>query len=267
MDAHPEVRGTGGNIYLTIQGGDIENVFGGCERLGNVEGEIVVIIDSTYQECPLDIDYVYGGGRFATIKPYKVNGQAIVSPKVYVKNGHVNYDVFGGSLGDQQYPDSLGLVTSNPKVVVGDSNANHKVRIGRNVFGGGGAGAIKGDTKVILQGKTTVGSDVFGGAELSAVDGNTNVVVVVNKTHTFSTQTTGSGSITLTDLEGNALGSVTTLAEDDDIRVTATPASGYRFSGWLVTGEGASVSNTSAVTTTFTMGTGNVTLRATFEQQ
>ena len=264
MTNHPEVKGTGGNIYLTLEGGDIENVFGGCERLGNVEGEIVVIIDSTYQECPLDVDFVYGGGRFATITPYKVNNQAIVSPKVYVKNGHVNYDVFGGSLGNQQYPDSVGLVTSNPKVMVGDLNADHKVRIGRNVFGGGGAGPIKGDTKVILQGKTTVNGNVYGGAELAAVNGSTDVVIVTN-THTFSyTQPSTGGSFTVTDVKGNAVSSGITMAEDDDLRITATPAPGFKFNGWTIDGEGASVSNPSAASTTFTMGTENATLTAVF---
>ena len=48
--------------------------------------------------------------------------------------------------------------------------------------------------------------------------------------------------------------------------VTATPASGYQFTGWTVTGTGASVENASANPTTFTMGTTDATLTANFVQ-
>ena len=46
--------------------------------------------------------------------------------------------------------------------------------------------------------------------------------------------------------------------------LTATPATGYSFSKWAVSGTGASLSSTTAATTTFTMGTTNATVTAEF---
>ncbi len=54
------------------------------------------------------------------------------------------------------------------------------------------------------------------------------------------------------------------LNNGDNCSVTATPNPGYSFTSWIVSGTGASVSSTSAATTTFTMGTENATLTAHF---
>ena len=47
--------------------------------------------------------------------------------------------------------------------------------------------------------------------------------------------------------------------------ITATPNSGYRFVNWEVTGTGASVSDDTSASTTFTMGSENATVTANFE--
>jgi len=47
----------------------------------------------------------------------------------------------------------------------------------------------------------------------------------------------------------------------------ATPAAGYKFSKWTVSGTGATLSSTTSATTTFTMGTANATVTATFVKQ
>ncbi len=57
----------------------------------------------------------------------------------------------------------------------------------------------------------------------------------------------------------------TDVAEGDEITLTATPASGYTFGGWNVTG--ATVANASNASTTFTMPKGDVTVSATFNAQ
>lgn len=189
-DTHPNVAGTGGNIYITLEGGTVHNVYGGNDKNGNVEGEIVIIVNDQNLECPLVIDTIYGACNQAVYSPDLVNGQPIVSPQVYVKNGRVNYDVFGGGLGgDSHYPNA-GKAVSCPKVVIGDNDPQHPnntATIGREVFGGGSNGDVVGNTKVILQGKATVGhyeddeligGNVFGGGKHGNVDGNTDVIVV-----------------------------------------------------------------------------------------
>jgi hypothetical protein len=54
------------------------------------------------------------------------------------------------------------------------------------------------------------------------------------------------------------------VAEGGKVTLTATPASGYAFSGWSVSGTGSTLTSTSTNPTTFTMGTANSTVTATF---
>ena len=178
MDAHggAALEGKGGNIILTLEGGDIGTVFGGCDYRGIVEGTIKIIVDSTQSgDCALDIDYIYGGNNLAA---YTAPTDSI-SPRVELRNGHVNFDVFGGSLGgDPTHLHGNGLVTGKPKVIVGDTAPEKKFRVGRDVFGGGSAGKVVGNTDVILQGKATIGGNVFGGGKQADVEGSTNVTIV-----------------------------------------------------------------------------------------
>lgn len=57
-----------------------------------------------------------------------------------------------------------------------------------------------------------------------------------------------------------------TVVEGRTVSITATPASGYTFSSWAVSGTGSTLSSTSTNPTTFTMGTANATVTATFSQ-
>ena len=187
LGSHPEMLGKGGNIYLTIEGGKLGNVFGGNNYRGNVEGNIFITVDSIAgldESCRLDLDYVYGGNNLAAYQPLKDT----ITPVVHIKNGHVNYDVFGGSKGVQpgEPPHNFGngKVESNPKVIIGDDTANttKKAKVGRDVFGGGSAGNVVGNTTVILQGNTTIDGNVFGGCKLSDVTGSTEVILAPTST-------------------------------------------------------------------------------------
>ena len=57
-----------------------------------------------------------------------------------------------------------------------------------------------------------------------------------------------------------------TVVEGRTVSITATPASGYTFSSWAVSGTSSTLSSTSTNPTTFTMGTANATVTATFSQ-
>lgn len=57
---------------------------------------------------------------------------------------------------------------------------------------------------------------------------------------------------------------ISTVVENRQVSITASPAAGYNFSSWSVSGTGATLSSTSANPTTFTMGTANATVTGTF---
>lgn len=58
---------------------------------------------------------------------------------------------------------------------------------------------------------------------------------------------------------------VSSLYEGGTTSITANANSGYKFTGWSVSGTGASLSSTNTNPTTLTMGTANATVTATFE--
>jgi hypothetical protein len=68
----------------------------------------------------------------------------------------------------------------------------------------------------------------------------------------------GAGSITVA--------SGASVAEGGTVSLTATPSTGYRFSSWNVSGTGSTLTSTSTNPTTFTMGTADATVTATFEE-
>ena len=67
------------------------------------------------------------------------------------------------------------------------------------------------------------------------------------------------------DAWGTVVAAANSLCEDETTKITATPASGYRFVSWTVNGTDSSLSSTSSNPTTLTMGTEAVTVTATFE--
>lgn len=93
----------------------------------------------------------------------------------------------------------------------------------------------------------------------------TQVVITYEATHTL-TYSSDNGTIS-----GVSYGTTTavtsgaSVAEGGKVTLTATPASGYAFTGWSVEGTGSSLSSTSTNPTTFTMGTANATVTANFE--
>ena len=133
LNANENLQHTGGNVTVIIKGGDIGSVFGGCNVNGNVEGRITVIIDSTESDaCPLDLDYVYGGGNVARYIPDTTENYNY--PYIQLKKGHVNQDVFGGGHGSET-DINAGIVTSNPHIVMAPEGGKFWVK--GNIYGGG----------------------------------------------------------------------------------------------------------------------------------
>ena len=57
---------------------------------------------------------------------------------------------------------------------------------------------------------------------------------------------------------------ISTVVENRQVAITASPAAGYTFTSWAVSGTGSTLSSTSDNPTTFTMGTANATVTGTF---
>ena len=92
----------------------------------------------------------------------------------------------------------------------------------------------------------------------------TNIILLeIGDVHTITYSATN-GSIAGVDAGSNAVASGASIAEGATVTLTATPSAGYSFNGWSVSGTGASLSSTDTNPTTFTMGTANASVTATF---
>ena len=87
-----------------------------------------------------------------------------------------------------------------------------------------------------------------------------NVCVTTASSYTLSWSTPTGGTISVTQ-GGSSVSSGSVVS--GTVNITATPSSGYVFSGWSVTG-GATLGSSSTASTTLTMGAANATLTATF---
>lgn len=256
LDTVPSQYGKGGNIQLVLEGGQLGNVYGGNNFRGNVEGNIVIIVDSTQKTpCELSIDNIYGGNNKAAYTPDSLNHQVHlnpdrISPRVYLKKGHVTHDVYGGSEGGNPlHQFGNGDVVSNSLVVIGDpSNTTKVVRVGGDVFGGGMAATLEGNPVVVLQGKATVEGNVYGGSKQSDVRGTTDVRIApttsvtppetpIPPKHKLEIQIAGSGSVTVKYFDGNAWQEVNTSAasyvindvpEGSILSIEATPTAAFK---------------------------------------
>ena len=124
-----------GNINLTIDSGMVYRVFGGNNNSGSISGTITVNIGKVENTCGWYVGYVYGGGFNA---PYSNAGTS--NPSVNVTNGLVSHSVFGGGKGNG------AVVTGNPLVTLSNT-----AQVGENVYGGGDAAPVTGNTSVILK--------------------------------------------------------------------------------------------------------------------
>ncbi len=167
MENHSSLYGTGGNVTIILKGGTVGTVYGGCDINGNVEGRITIIVDSTGDDCPLDINTIYGGGDLAAYTPDTANTSDpnydpnYAYPLIDLQNGHVNRNVFGGGKGNE-LSINYGKVTSNPYVHMHPDVANGKSFLVKgDLFGGGELGQVHGNTKVAIEAGTVKGS-VYG---------------------------------------------------------------------------------------------------------
>lgn len=179
-----------GNVTLDLYGGTMENVYGGSNENGNISGTITVNIIDEESTCPLNITNIYGGSNETDYTPTNASAISPVVNLVHINNG-VQGNVYGGSRGISEAAEPTKVVAS-PQVNIGydasmtglpatqdynPANYSRKTVIQGNVFGGGDAAKVKGNTAVFLREKAKVMGNVYGGGNMAEVDGDTKVIV------------------------------------------------------------------------------------------
>lgn len=165
-----------GNVTLNITNGTFDRVFGGNNLSGTINGSITVNIEEV--SCkPIKIGELYGGGNQAgySVYGYDSNGKPKESGTKLYDDPHVNVmsftsigNIYGGGYGDgatmvgnptvninvangKYYDNDLSVVGENEKTP-GDypipSHAKGKMGAINNVFGGGNAAKVIGNTSV-----------------------------------------------------------------------------------------------------------------------
>ena len=171
-----------GDVTLNITGGTIQNAFGGSHINGHIGGKITVNVYCDPNNVCTDehrLINVYGGGKDASYTPTAPSATGSNhSPMVNIQCDTVWGDVFGGAYG------SGATCTSKPKVVMGlvDGTVSKAVVMG-NIYGGGSAAPVIGNTTVLMQSGTVMG-DIFGGGlgTTATVSTDTEVGIVGNRT-------------------------------------------------------------------------------------
>ncbi len=179
-----------GDVTVNIYGGNMNSVFGGCNVKGVIQGKITVNVNVDTTLCPNEqrIVNVYGGGNQAAYTAPTTGTYTGLYPEVNIIHGTIENDVFGGGLG------ATAVVAGNPVVTVGKPTtvipaANQTTAIpdpspntywstvGNNVYGGGNAAQVSGNTKVLIINKTIVDGNVYGGGNAAGVTGSTDVQI------------------------------------------------------------------------------------------
>lgn len=182
-----------GSVTLNLYGGTITNVFGGSNVNGNIDGTITVnVIDVEDPACPLYITNIYGGSNLTSYTP---TNSSVVSPVVNVVHAKygISGNVYGGSKGEEGFTTN---VNANPRVNIGyDATSmdayipseyitgysallsSPRAIISGNVFGGGDAARVVGNTAIYLRNSAKVFRNVYGGGNMGEVTGNTKVIV------------------------------------------------------------------------------------------
>lgn len=187
-----------GDINLTISSGHFDRVFGGNNIGGTINGSITVTIEET--GCnPITIGELYGCGNQAAYTTPAGKEHPTINLKSFTSIGNV----YGGGLGKD------AVVTGNPTVNINVSEGTNsqddwsyngttinfedgssvtlpshdegKIGAIGNVFGGGNAAAVIGDTQVNIGTEASKSADirgnVYGGGNQAKVTGQTNVVI------------------------------------------------------------------------------------------
>ena len=198
-----------GNVTLTIEGGIINNVYGGSKgrdaddsdpsnpvaaKAANITGNVTLNIYGGNISTN-----AYGGsnvngnitGSITVNMDWSQASSDCNSPSdlhvgnvyggsnlaayngtgtaVNIKHGTVSNSVFGGGKG------ASATVTANTAVTIGDGVAGHTATVTQNVYGGGDLAEVVGGTSVTIAGGAYVSGDVYGGGNQADVTQSVSV--------------------------------------------------------------------------------------------
>ena len=186
------------NVNVLINGGDIENVFGGAEGSSSqtpyVGGNVTVTVDNG------DINNLYGGNDAksepnGTVNVYLNNGiinnafgggnNTLVSDThVYQRGANVN-NLFGGSNSSGDVNTSTILVSGGKTTnIYGGNNEGGKTTSTNITIDNGEVGTVYGGGRLTDTGKTDIVinngniTNVYGGGEQANIDTDTNINIL-----------------------------------------------------------------------------------------
>ena len=165
-----------GPVSVTIDGGSVQNVYGCNNENGAPQNNVTVNINNSVT------GNVYGGGNLASYTAPDVTTERPYNPVVSINNGTIA-NVFGGGNGDDEdLTGETAKVIGHPIVTIGDSESNHKAIV-TNVYGGGNAANVGGNTKVTYNdnNSTSTVAQLFGGGNAAGVTGTTEVNMTLGK--------------------------------------------------------------------------------------
>jgi len=211
-----------GGVMMNIQSGNFERVFGGNNIGGNINGAIEVNIEET--GCyPIIIGELYGGGNLAGYSVYGYNDDGTIKesgetplysdPTLNIKSFTSIGSIYGGGYGE------TAVMVGNPKVnineVVGEPG-DYPNTGDYDATGFKGKDMTIGDHTVTLpaHAKDKIGAigNVFGGGNAAKVIGNTTVNIGTLSTINFNTKASGEANprtdvpVEGVDIRGNVYG-------------------------------------------------------------
>ncbi|MBO5613313.1 MAG: chitobiase/beta-hexosaminidase C-terminal domain-containing protein [Prevotella sp.] len=196
-----EAADMNGDVTLNITNGTYERVFGGNNISGTINGAIKVNIEET--GCrPIIIGELYGGGNEAAYSVYGYNDDGTIkqsgdaplyaNPQVNVKSFTSIGNIYGGGFGEPAV--MVGNPTVNINEVVG-TPTNYPTTGDFDATGFKGKDMTIGDHTVTLpphvNGKIGAIGNVFGGGNAAKVIGNTTVNIGTAATIDFETKASG----------------------------------------------------------------------------
>jgi len=207
-----------GDVTLNITNGTFDRVFGGNNISGVIRGSITVNIEEVGCK-PIMIGELYGGGNQAgySVYGYDANGDPIESgnrlyddPQVNVKSFTSIGTIYGGGYGagatmvgnptvnvnvayGRYYDDNKSVISKDSTTTNNypiPSHAKGKIGAISNVFGGGNAAKVIGNTNVNIGTLT----EVYVVKELTAGDAVTGYYTRIGNTYTEATGTAKEGT-------------------------------------------------------------------------
>ncbi len=243
-----------GGVNLVITGGNFENVFGGNDTSGTIQGSIKLYIEESC--AALNITNLYLGGNLApySVYGYKQGASGLVprqnsgdeevatgttplpstgkyaDPELYVTKFTKIDNVFGGGYGE------TAVVYGSPTIFINEvpNLAGNIGEVG-NVFGGGDAANVKGDATINIGTSSTVymktdetdhdvkgvkiNGNIYGGGNAADVEGTVAVTIGTENLRHTAENDGKQGTVITGNIFGGGLGNTTTVTGSVNVNI------------------------------------------------